>query len=82
MSSDKGSNGLSGLAGLFFGWGKLVLVVVLMHKCFFITDIVASTPFLLELLNMEVVDNGEVKRLSDYLNTESFPWWNYIIGAA
>ena len=37
--------------------------------------------FCFELLNIEVVDNGEVKRLSDYLDTESFPWWSYIIGA-
>lgn len=29
---------------------------------------------------MEVVVNGEIKTLSDYLKTESSPWWNYIIG--
>ena len=45
------------------------------------SDIVSSTPFLLELLNMQVmVDKGETKTLSGYLMTESSPWWSYIIG--
>ena len=81
MSSDKGSNGLSGLAASFLGGGSSFSSGTDALNASLSSDIVASTPFLLELLNMEVVDNGEVKRLSDYLNTESFPWWNYIIGA-
>lgn len=81
MSSDKGSNGLSGLAASFLGGGSSFSSGTDALNASLSSDIVASTPFLFELLNMEVVDNGEVKRLSDYLNTESFPWWNYIIGA-
>lgn len=81
MSSDKGSNGLSGLAASFLGGGSSFSSGTDALNASLSSDIVASTPFLLELLNIEVVDNGEVKRLSDYLDTESFPWWSYIIGA-
>ena len=44
-------------------------------------DIVSSTPFLLELSNMKVpvLGNGEIS-LNSYLNEESSPWWNYVIG--
>ena len=72
---------LAGLAASFLGGGSAVLASGAdALNASLSSDIVSSTPFLLELLNMEVVDNGEVKRLSDYLNTESSPWWNYIIG--
>lgn len=81
MGSDKGSSGITSLAASFLGGGAGMGNSTDALNASLSSDIVASTPFLLELLNMEVVDNGEVKRLSDYLNTESFPWWNYIIGA-
>lgn len=81
MSSDKGSNGLSGLAASFLGGGSSFSNSTDALNASLSSDIVASTPFLLELLNMKVVDKEEVKSLSDYLKAESFPWWNYIIGA-
>lgn len=45
-------------------------------------DIVSSTPFLLELLEMEVsVSKKDDKMtLGSYLDEESSPWWDYLIG--
>ena len=44
-------------------------------------DIVSSTPFLLELSTMKVqVTKNEVMTLDTYLDKESSPWWNYVIG--
>ena len=46
-------------------------------------DIVSSTPFLLELLSMNVPVDGEESEKIDlgvYLDTQSSPWWSYIIG--
>lgn len=46
------------------------------------SDIVSSTPFLLELLEMKIVLSGEEKAitLGKYLDGQNVPWWNYIIG--
>ena len=46
------------------------------------SDIVSSTPFLLDLLQMNVVqkDIKENITLESYLDEESSPWWSYIIG--
>ncbi len=44
-------------------------------------DIVSSTPFLLELSTMEIsVSKDENMTLNIYLDEESSPWWNYVIG--
>ena len=80
MGNDKGNSGLTGLAASFFGGSAGIASSVDALNASLSSDIVSSTPFLLELLNMEVVVNGEIKTLSDYLKTESSPWWNYIIG--
>lgn len=29
---------------------------------------------------MKIIDSGEIQTLSNYLMTESSPWWNYIVG--
>ena len=45
-------------------------------------DIVSSTPFLLELLSMNVpVDSEESEKidLGSYLDSQSSPWWSYIM---
>lgn len=44
-------------------------------------DIIASTPFLLELLKSRIVSyDGKIDTtLSAYLEMQSMPWWNYIL---
>ena len=80
MGNNKGG-GLSGLAASFLGSGVTMGDGTDALNASLSADIVSSTPFLLELLNMQVmVDKGETKTLSGYLMTESSPWWSYIIG--
>lgn len=44
-------------------------------------DIISSTPFLLELSTMNIpVSKDENMTLNTYLDEESSPWWNYVIG--
>lgn len=82
MGNSKGSSGLAGLAASFLGSGSVIggdgsdaLNAALS------SDIVSSTPFLLELLNMKVlIPEENIKTLEAYLDEQSSPWWNYIIG--
>ncbi|MDE6819656.1 MAG: chain-length determining protein [Bacteroides acidifaciens] len=81
MGGEKGNSGIVGVAASFLGGGTGIKSGTDALNASLSSDIVSSTPFLLELLNMEVVVNGgETKTLSNYLTTESSPWWNYIIG--
>ena len=81
MGNDKGNSGLTGLAASFLGGSASMGGGVDALNASLSSDIVSSTPFLLELLNMQVmVDKGETKTLSGYLMTESSPWWSYIAG--
>lgn len=81
MGGEKGNSGIAGVAASFLGGGTGIKSGTDALNASLSSDIVSSTPFLLELLNMEVVDNeGEPKMLSAYLMTESSPWWNYVIG--
>ena len=84
MGSSKGNSGLAGLAASFLGSGASMgadgsdaLNAALS------SDIVSSTPFLLDLLEMQVPssqkDGGEMD-LSAYLDSQSSPWWSYILG--
>ena len=80
MGNDK-SGGLSGLAASFLGSGVSMGDGTDALNASLSADIVSSTPFLLELSNMKVpvLGNGEIS-LNSYLNEESSPWWNYVIG--
>lgn len=81
MGSDKGSNGLTNIAASFLGGSADLGGGTDALNASLSSDIVSSTPFLLELLNMQVViDKEETKTLSEYLKEESSPWWNYVIG--
>ncbi len=81
MGSSKGN---SGLAASFLGSGASMgadgsdaLNAALS------SDIVSSTPFLLDLLNMQVPSlqkGGKEMNLSAYLDSQSSPWWSYILG--
>ena len=82
MGNSKGNNGLAGLAASFLGNGAPMTDGVDALNATLSSDIVSSTPFLLELLQMNISqsDKKEIVTLESYLDEESSPWWNYIIG--
>ena len=83
MSNSKANSGLASMAASFLGAGTGMsgdgsdaLNASLSP------DIVSSTPFLLELLSMNVpVDSEESEKidLGSYLDSQSSPWWSYIM---
>lgn len=81
MNGDKASGGLASLASSFLGGGATssndALNVTLAP------DIVASTPFVLELFNTHVQTlDGELDTtLVAYLDEQKSPWFSYIIKA-
>lgn len=82
MSGDKAGGGLASLASSFLGGGATsssndALNVTLAP------DIVASTPFVLELFNTRVQTlDGELDTtLVTYLDEQKQPWWGYIKSA-
>ena len=82
MGGDKASGGLASLASSFLGGGATssssdALNVTLAP------DIVASTPFILELFNTRVQTlNGELDTtLTAYMDEQKKPWWGYIKAA-
>lgn len=80
MGSAKGS-GLSGLAASFLGSDVAMGEGTDALNASLSADIVSSTPFLLELSTMEIpVLKDENMTLNTYLDKESSPWWNYVIG--
>lgn len=84
LSPEMGSakNGaLSGLAASFLGNGVAMNDATDALNASLSADIVSSTPFLLELSRMKILmPKDEEFTLSAYLDEESTPWWNYIIG--
>lgn len=79
MGGDKAGGGLASLASSFLGGGATsssndALNVTLAP------DIVASTPFIIELFNTRVQTlNGELDTtLVTYLDEQKQPWWGYI----
>lgn len=80
MGNVKGG-GLSGLAASFLGSGATMSEGTDALNASLSADIVSSTPFLLELSTMKVqVTKNKVMTLDTYLDEESSPWWNYVIG--
>lgn len=82
MNGDKASGGLASLASSFLGGGATssssdALNVTLAP------DIVASTPFVLELFNTRVqtLDGKLDTTLVAYLDEQKTPWWGYIKAA-
>lgn len=82
MGSSKDGNGLAGLAASFLGNGSTMGDGTDALNASLSTDIVASTPFLLEVLNMDILvsNEGDKMSLESYLDEQSFPWWSYIWG--
>lgn len=80
MGSVKGG-GLSGLAASFWGSEVSMGDGTDALNTSLSPDIISSTPFLLELSTMNIpVSKDENMTLNTYLDEESSPWWNYVIG--
>lgn len=83
MGSSKGNSGLASMAASFLGAGATMSDGVDALNASLSSDIVSSTPFLLELLSISVLVEGEDSEkitFGSYLDTQSTPWWSYIIG--
>lgn len=83
MGNDaKASGGLASLASSFLGGGTMSGGADALNATLS-TEIVASTPFILELFNIPVqtLDGEKDTTLAAYLDTESSPWWSYILKA-
>lgn len=79
MGSSKGGNGLAGLAASFLGSNVTSGGADALNASLS-SDIVASTPFLLELFGMNVpVSDSDTITLKSYLDEQSSPWWSYVI---
>lgn len=81
MGSGKSGGGLSGLAASFLGGGAGSDSPDALNATL-APDIVASTPFLLELFDARVrTADGKVDTtLVAYLDKQSAPWWNNVLG--
>lgn len=81
MKDSKGNGGLAGLAASFLGNSATMNDSFDALNVSLSADIVASTPFLLELFDIKVVTSKELDMtLTAYLDTQSSPWWSYVLG--
>lgn len=83
MGNDaKASGGPASLASSFLGGGVMNGGTDALNAALS-TDIVASTPFILELFNIPVqtLDGKTDTTLTAYLDMEFSPWWSYILKA-
>lgn len=81
MGGDKSGSGLASMAASFLG-GSVSNDSPDALNASLAPDIVASTPFLLELLNAQIVtqDQNIDTTFTVYLDEQKKPWWNYILG--
>lgn len=81
MGSSKANSGIAGLAASFLGSNAAMNESPDALNASLSTDIVSSTPFLLELFDIKVpVSKNEMVTLESYLEKQSSPWWNNVIG--
>lgn len=82
MGSGKSGGGLAGMAASFLGASVSADSPDALNASL-APDIVASTPFLLELMDSRVAstDGKTDTTLSAYLEEQSAPWWSYIMQA-
>lgn len=79
---NSGSSGLASMAASFLG-GNVGTNSPDALNATLVPDIVASTPFLLELLDTRVVSQDQKidTTLTAYLEEQKSPWWSYILKA-
>lgn len=82
VGGSKDGNGLAGLAASFLNSGVTIGDGSDALNASLSADIISSTPFLIELLSMNVPypDKNDTMVLNEYLSKQSSPWWNYVIG--
>lgn len=82
MGGDKAGGGLASLASSFLGGGTSSNSPDALNATL-APDIIASTPFILELFNTRVqtLDGEQDTTLVAYLDELQSPWWGYIIKA-
>lgn len=82
MGSDAKSNGLASMAASFLGASAMSSTPDALNVALS-SEIVSSTPFLLELFDTRVQTlDGELDTtLVAYLDTQRAPWWSLILGA-
>ena len=82
MGGDKAGGGLASLASSFLGGGASSNSPDALNATL-APDIVASTPFILELFNTRVqtLDGKQDTTLVAYLDEQKQPWWGYIKAA-
>ena len=82
MGSDSKSSGLASMAASFLGGSSMGNSADALNATLS-SEIVSSTPFLLELFDTRVKSlDGEVDTtLVAYLDTQRAPWWSLILGA-
>lgn len=81
MGSDAKSNGLASMAASFLGGGAMNSSPDALNATLS-SEIVSSTPFLLELFDTRVqtLDEELDTTLVAYLDTQRKPWWSLILG--
>lgn len=82
MGNDAKSSGLASMAASFLGGGAMSNSPDALNATLS-SEIISSTPFLLELFDTRVKSlDGEVDTtLVAYLDTQRAPWWSLILGA-
>lgn len=80
MRNGKSSSGLASMAASFLG-SSIGSDSPDALNAALAPDIVASTPFLLELLDVRVINKTQKTEIAftDYLEKQKLPWWSYIL---
>lgn len=81
MGTNKNGNGIAGLAASFLGGSVSSGDGVDALNASLSSEIVSSTPFLMELLiiNIPSFEDGSLMTLDSYLDEQSSPWWSLIM---
>lgn len=81
MGGSKGNSSLAGVAASFLGSSATANEGSDALNASLSADIVSSTPFLLELLDMNITSSDKkINSLKVYMEKQSVPWWSYAIG--
>ena len=79
IGSSKGGNSLTGLAASFLGSNVTSENTDALNASLS-SDIISSTPFLLELFDINIpIAKSDTITLKSYLGEQSVPWWNYLV---
>ena len=82
MGGGKGNSSLAGMAASFLGGNISASDDVDALNASLSSEIVSSTPFLIDLLDIDVPssESNTPMTLEAYLDEQPSPWWRYVIG--